>query len=139
MFKYNDKNFPINTRVINSFSSIFGIGIMRVSQVMSILGVGRMFIVNLINGYYFDFFIKLIKQQYIFAERLTELIEQRIKFFLEIKMVKGVRLSKGLPVRGQRTHSNGNSQINVKNKMLGIETDNKWFMNRNKMKRSVIE
>jgi len=52
--------------------------------------------------------VSSIKNKYR-LKKITRLKIKRIRFLLEIKNYRGIRLKKGLPARGQRTRTNATS------------------------------
>ena len=106
MYKFQDTELQYNRRVRDSLSDIYGIGFQKASYICDMLGFGLSFNINLMNNYYFDLMLIMFKYYYILEERLKSLIHQRLDYFVEIRRIAGLRLVKGLPVRGQRTHTN---------------------------------
>jgi small subunit ribosomal protein S13 len=51
--------------------------------------------------------VKLIKEKYIIENQLTELLISSIQFYSNNGSLRGYRLRNGLPVNGQRSHTNG--------------------------------
>jgi len=56
--------------------------------------------------YNFELSCILLKDNYITDERLVKIKDQRMKFMETNKVIRGIRFFAGLPVNGQRTHSN---------------------------------
>lgn len=106
MYKFQDTELKYNRRVRDSLIDIYGVGFQKASYVCDFLGLGNSFNINLLNNYFYELMIIIFKYYYILEERLKNLIFQRLDFFLEIRRIVGLRLLKGLPVRGQRTQSN---------------------------------
>jgi len=106
MYKFQDTELKYNRRVRDSLIDIYGVGFQKASYVCDFLGLGNSFNINLLNTYFYELMIIIFKYYYILEERLRNLIFQRLDFFLEIRRIVGLRLWKGLPVRGQRTQSN---------------------------------
>jgi ribosomal protein S13 len=66
-----------------------------------------------LNFYNFEFACILLKDYYVTDERLSKLKSQRLSFMAKNKVTRGIRFFAGLPVHGQRTHSNSkNSKLN---------------------------
>jgi len=97
-------NYKVNLRF--EFLRIFGLGFEKISYVADLLGLGYHFFVQNLNLYFFEVISFLIKFFFIIDDRLKFLIRQQILKFIDIRMVKGIRMTRNLPVRGQRTHSN---------------------------------
>lgn len=106
MFKFKDTTLPYNCRLRDSLTTIYGVGFQRSSYICDSLGLGLMFNINFMNNYFYEAIIIILKYFYIVDERLKNIIYQRLVFFFENRRIAGLRLFKGLPVRGQRTHTN---------------------------------
>jgi len=106
MFKFKDTNLAYNCRLRDSLTSIYGVGFQKSSYICDSLGLGLTFNINLMNSYYYDAIVVILKYFYIVDERLKNIIYQRLTFFFENRRIVGLRLFRGLPVRGQRTHTN---------------------------------
>jgi len=106
MFKFRDTTLSYNCRLRDSLTSIYGVGFQKSSYICDILGLGLSFNINLINSYIYEAIVVILKFYYIVDERLKNIIYQRLIFFFENRRIVGLRLFRGLPVRGQRTHTN---------------------------------
>jgi len=106
MFKFKDTNLVYNCRLRDSLTAIYGVGFQKSSYICDSLGLGSTFNINLMNSYYYDAIVVILKYFYIVDERLKSIIYQRLIFFFENRRIVGLRLFRGLPVRGQRTHTN---------------------------------
>lgn len=140
MFKFKDTNLSYNCRLRDSLTSIYGVGFQKSSYICDTLGLGLTYNVNLLNGYFYEAIVIFLKYYYIVDDRLKSIINQRLNFFFENRRIVGLRLFKGLPVRGQRTQTNRQNARNLKpnlNKKLDFnilkKSDNKQ-KNKNKKK-----
>lgn len=141
MLKFKDTNLPYNCRLRDSLTAIYGVGFQKSSYICDTLGLGLSYNINLLNGYYYEAIVIFLKYYYIVDDRLKSIISQRLNFFFENRRIVGLRLSKGLPVRGQRTQTNRRNARNLKpifNKNLEFKvtkkTDEKKKKNRKKRK-----
>jgi ribosomal protein S13 len=114
MYKFQDTELKYNRRVRDSLIDIYGVGFQKASYVCDFLGLGNSFNINLLNNYFYELMIIIFKYYYILEERLKNLIFQRLDYFLETRRITGLRLLKGLPVRGQRTQSNRQNARNLR-------------------------
>jgi len=89
-----------------ALSKVIGIGYQRASYILSTVGIGFTFAVTDLNFYNFELSCILLKDNYITDERLVKIKDQRMKFMETNKVIRGIRFFAGLPVNGQRTHSN---------------------------------
>jgi len=107
-----------NRRVRDSFSDIYGIGFEKASYVCDLLGLGTSFYINSLNRYFYELIANIFKYYYILDDRLKNFLMQRLVFFVENRRLAGVRLSKGLPNRGQRTQSNRRTALRLKPNLI---------------------
>jgi len=99
-----------------AFSKVIGIGYERASYVLSAIGIGFTFPVSDLNFYNFELACILLKDNYVTDERLDKIKNQRLNFMEKNKVMRGIRFFAGLPVHGQRTHSNSKtSKLNKRN------------------------
>lgn len=114
MYKFQDTELKYNRRVRDSLTGIYGVGFQKASYVCDFLGLGNSFYINSLNKYFYELIVIIFKYYYILEERLKNLIFQRLDYFLETRRITGLRLLKGLPVRGQRTQSNRQNARNLR-------------------------
>lgn len=124
MFKFKDTNLLYNCRLRDSLTSIYGVGFQKSSYICDLLGLGLTFNINLMNSYFYEAIVMILKYFYIVDERLKNILYQRLVFFFENRRIAGLRLFKGLPVRGQRTHTNRQTARKLKPISLKKEDDN---------------
>jgi small subunit ribosomal protein S13 len=106
MFVFKDTTFKYKSNARFELSKVYGVGYERASKIADLIGLGQSTFLYLINYYVFEVFSVFFRIYYITDDRLKFLIKQQMSKLLEIKSIKGIRFSKGLPIRGQRTHSN---------------------------------
>lgn len=141
MFKFRDTSLPFDCRLRDSLTNVYGLGYQRASYVCDSLGLGSSFSINSLNAYFYEATITFLKNFYILDNRLKSIFTQRFSFFFESRLVKGTRLDKGLPVRGQRTQTNSqNARIlkpifpkNIEN--LNEDTNTRTNINKKKNKK----
>jgi small subunit ribosomal protein S13 len=107
MFRFKDSILPLNKTLPNSLKKIYGIGYQRGFYISNMFGFSNYFSVNLLNYYFFECMVSVMKQGYILEDRLKFNIKNRFLMFREIGLIKVKRYDQGLPMRGQRTHTNG--------------------------------
>ena len=109
MFKFKDTNIPFNRRLRDSLTAIHGVGFQKSSYICDTLGLGLTYNTNIMNSYFYEVIITFLKYYYILDDRLKSIIIQRLNFFFENRRIVGLRMAKGLPVRGQRTSQNAHT------------------------------
>ena len=106
MYKFKDTELSFDRRLRDSLSDIYGVGFQKASYICDVLGLGLSYNINLLNRFFYEAIVTILKYNYILDDRLKGLIMQRLNFFVDNRRMVGIRLSRGLPVRGQRTHTN---------------------------------
>jgi len=118
MYKFKDTNLQFNRRVRDSLSDVYGVGFEKASYVCDLLGIGISFNINSLNRYFYELIVNIFKYYYFLDDRLKNFLMQRILFFVENRRISGIRLSKGLPNRGQRTHTNKKTAFKLKPNLI---------------------
>jgi len=140
MFKFKDTNLLYNCRLRDALTSIYGVGFQKSSYICDLLGLGLNFNINLMNSYFYEAIVTILKYYYVVDERLRNILYQRLTFFFENRRIAGLRLFKGLPVRGQRTHTNRQTARKLKPMSLKKEDNEvviKKFNNKQRNLRKV--
>jgi ribosomal protein S13 len=107
IFRYKETVIEFNKNIRVALAKIYGVGLTKSNYVCDMVGYGSNYNIDYSNRYFFECISVLIKNNYLVEDRLKMLIQQRLKFFFDIKLLKGIRYFDGLPVHGQRTHANG--------------------------------
>jgi len=102
-------NIPNNKSVNIALRDIYGIGKKRASLICNKQYIMETAKVNNLSDTQINNLTKEIKN-YIIETDLRKLRRENIKRFIDIGNHKGFRHSTGLPVRGQRTHTNARTQ-----------------------------
>ena len=99
--------FMQNKKVIYALPQLFGIGQASAYRICQQLGIApQQRIKDLTENQQYGL-AKRIKDDFIVEGNLQEQQKQSIQFYIKNGSVRGQRLRSGLPVHGQRTHSNG--------------------------------
>ena len=107
MFKFKDVSLQLNLTVANSLKKIYGIGLQKSSYLFSMFGFSENVYIGILNHYFFECISILIKNNYVVEDRMIFLIKSRFSKLVDGNNVKGKRYFSGLPIHGQRTHTNG--------------------------------
>jgi small subunit ribosomal protein S13 len=100
---------PENKSIVIALSSVFGIGTNRSTLICKKLGfLPTLKVKHMSDEQILDLLnlIESLSFSIAFASDLKKLIKQNENNLALINSYRGIRLKKGLPVRGQRTHSN---------------------------------
>jgi small subunit ribosomal protein S13 len=103
-------NIPTQKRVEIGLQSIYGIGPTKAKQICTKLGISDERRVNQLTD---DEVLKIretIDQDYKVEGDLRREVSMNIKRLMDLGCYRGLRHRKGLPVRGQRTHTNARTR-----------------------------
>ena len=102
-----------NKRVRTELASIYGLGFKLSNQLCDQLGLNQSCRISQLTKNQIDKLNQLINKQYFVELELKKLISKDVQRFVQIGSYKGFRHIAGLPLRGQRTHTNAkNSRKN---------------------------
>jgi small subunit ribosomal protein S13 len=103
-------DLPPNKRVEIALTYIFGIGRPQSGRILSEAGISFDTKVRELNDEEINKIRKLIEEQYRVEGDLRKETSFNIKRLMEIGSYRGLRHRRGLPVRGQRTHTNARTR-----------------------------
>ena len=99
-----------NKPLIFSLQKIYGLGKKNSRLICKQLGFSNNFKTNELSNEQISKLVKIIeKSDLIVTSELRKLQAFSLRNLIDIKSYKGLRRLKGLPVRGQRTHTNSRS------------------------------
>jgi small subunit ribosomal protein S13 len=103
-------NVPTQKKVLIGLTYIYGIGLVRANQIMKDLEIDMTKRVNQLSDHeilkireYIDAHIKV-------EGDLRREVSMNVKRLMDLGCYRGLRHRKGLPVRGQRTHTNARTR-----------------------------
>ena len=103
-------NIPDNKRVLISLTYIYGIGRSRAVQIVKQAGVGDETKVKDLTEDEAGLIRKIIQDEGRVEGDLRKEVQLNIKRLMDISCYRGLRHRRGLPVRGQRTHTNARTR-----------------------------
>jgi len=103
-------NIPDNKRIFVSLTYLYGIGRSKSLSILKRAGVNPMKKANILTSEELSKVRKIIENQEKVEGDLKKEVSMNIKRLIEIGSYRGSRHRKGLPVRGQRTHSNARTR-----------------------------
>ncbi|HEX7389946.1 MAG TPA: 30S ribosomal protein S13 [Acidiphilium sp.] len=103
-------NIPSNKRVLISLRYIYGIGPTKAQSICSTLGIPDEKRVNQLSDDEILKIRELIDRDYRVEGDLRRELAMNIKRLVDLGCYRGLRHRKGLPVRGQRTHTNARTR-----------------------------
>lgn len=99
-----------NKKVLYALPKLFGINKSASLSICSQIGITEHCKIGQLNDFQISKICKIIEQNYLFESDLRKDIMFNIKRLTDIGAYRGYRHSYGLPVRGQRTHTNAQTQ-----------------------------
>ncbi len=103
-------NIPTNKRVLISLRYIYGIGPIKARDICLALGIPDERRVNQLSDDEILRLRELIDRDYRVEGDLRRENAMNIKRLMDLGCYRGLRHRKGLPVRGQRTHTNARTR-----------------------------
>jgi small subunit ribosomal protein S13 len=103
-------NIPTNKRVVIALQYIHGIGPTKARQIVSRVGIADARRVNELTDQEVIQIRETIDREYQVEGDLRRETAVNIKRLMDLACYRGLRHRKGLPVRGQRTHTNARTR-----------------------------
>jgi small subunit ribosomal protein S13 len=103
-------NIPTQKRVEVALTYIYGIGAAKATEIMNKVGIPPERRVNELTEQEVIRIRETIDREYQVEGDLRREVAMNIKRLLDLGCYRGLRHRKGLPVRGQRTHTNARTR-----------------------------
>jgi small subunit ribosomal protein S13 len=103
-------NIPTNKRVLIALTYIHGIGRAKALEIVTALGIPNERRVNQLTDDEVLKIRELIDRDYQVEGDLRRAVAMNIKRLMDLGCYRGLRHRRGLPVRGQRTHTNARTR-----------------------------
>ena len=103
-------NIPTNKRVLIALTYIHGIGSFKARQIVDKIGIDHTRRVNDLSDQEVLQIRETIDAGYTVEGDLRRQVAMNIKRLMDLACYRGLRHRKGLPVRGQRTHTNARTR-----------------------------
>jgi len=103
-------NIPTNKRVVVALQYIHGIGAQRAQEIMDKVGIPAPRRVSQLTDQEVLQIREMIDRDYIVEGDLRREVAMNIKRLMDLGCYRGLRHRRGLPVRGQRTHTNARTR-----------------------------
>jgi small subunit ribosomal protein S13 len=103
-------NIPTNKRVLVALTYIHGIGPAKAKEICSKVGLADERRVNTLSDDEVLRIREVIDREYQVEGDLRRQVAMNIKRLMDLGCYRGLRHRKGLPVRGQRTHTNARTR-----------------------------
>ena len=112
-------DIPGKKRVEYSLRSIYGIGLSRAQNIVRKAQINPVKRADDLTGEELTKITNIIQDGYVLEGDLRREVAQNIRRLISISSYRGIRHRKGLPVRGQRTHTNARTRKGVR-KTVGV-------------------
>ena len=112
-------DIPNNKRSEIALTYIFGIGRSSAQKILKKAGVDLYIKVKDLTEVDLDKIRKIIDSEYMIEGTLRATIRMNIKRLMDIGCYRGLRHRRGLPVRGQRTKTNGRTRKGPRKTIAG--------------------
>lgn len=103
-------NIPTNKRVVISLRYIYGIGPVNAVEIADKVKIPHSKRVNELSDAEVLAIREVIDRDYMVEGDLRREVSMNIKRLVDLGCYRGLRHRKGLPVRGQRTHTNARTR-----------------------------
>ncbi len=103
-------NIPTNKRVLIALTYIHGIGRAKAQQIIETIGIPAEKRVNQLSDDEVLKIRELIDREFHVEGDLRREVAMNIKRLMDLGCYRGLRHRRGLPVRGQRTHTNARTR-----------------------------
>jgi len=110
---------PGKKKVEYSLRSIYGIGLYRAQNIVRKANIDPAKRADDLTGDELTKITNIIQDGYVLEGDLRREVAQNIRRLISINSYRGIRHRKGLPVRGQRTHTNARTRKGVR-KTVGV-------------------
>jgi small subunit ribosomal protein S13 len=103
-------NLPTNKRVVIALQYIHGIGPRKANEIMAKIGIPDARRVSQLTDQEVLQIREIIDHDYLVEGDLRREVAMNIKRLMDLGCYRGLRHRRGLPVRGQRTHTNARTR-----------------------------
>ena len=110
-----DKTISNSKSILYSLIILYGINKYQAKRICNNIGVNPQTTINQLKKNQLNRLINYINKNIKIEQILKKLKKDQFNFLLNIKTNRGIRRNLGLPVRGQRTHTNAKTSKKLKN------------------------
>ncbi|TPV94135.1 MAG: 30S ribosomal protein S13 [Myxococcales bacterium FL481] len=103
-------DLPKNKRIEVALTSIYGVGFTRSREILDQSGVGGSIRTSDLTNEQVAAIRRIIEQHYRVEGDLRREVQGNIKRLMDLGCYRGLRHRRGLPARGQRTHTNARTR-----------------------------
>ena len=101
-----NKTISDSKSILHSLTILYGINEFQSNKICKNIGINPKITLNKLKNNHVNRLITYINKNLKVEQVLKKCKNERLNELLEIKSNRGIRQNRGLPVRGQRTHTN---------------------------------
>nr|YP_010118039.1 ribosomal protein S13 [Phytophthora fallax]QPN54089.1 ribosomal protein S13 [Phytophthora fallax] len=109
-----NKTISDSKSILYSLSVLYGINEYQSKRICKNIGINPQITLNKLKNNHVNRLINYINKNLKVEQLLKKAKTERLSELVEIKSNRGIRQSQGLPVRGQRTHTNAKTSKKLK-------------------------
>ena len=119
MARISGVDLPRNKRVEIALTYIYGVGLKTAQKVCKAADVDVATKTDLLSESEVIKIREILERDYVVEGDLRRQVNQNIKVLMDIGCYRGLRHRRGLPVRGQRTHTNARTRKGPRKTVAG--------------------
>ena len=100
------KVIPTDKKIKYSLTNLFGINLNKSTKICKNIGINPSVSINSLKKNQIRTLIEYLDKNFLIEQDLKKKLRSEKKSLINIKHYRGLRRLRGLPVRGQRTHTN---------------------------------
>ena len=124
MFKFRMTILNLNKGLSTVLNYIYGLSWYKINILLSRLGISNVFFVDDLNNYYKDILFYYLESFIMSYAHIDRYITLNIKKLKDLSTYRGTRHQACLPVHGQRTRTNANTQRSKRRKIEELKKIN---------------
>lgn len=109
-----NKTISDSKSILYSLTILYGINEFQSKKICKNIGVNPQITLNKLKNNHVNRLINYINKNLKVEQLLKKEKQRRLSELMEIKSIRGIRQNRGLPVRGQRTHTNARTARKVR-------------------------
>jgi small subunit ribosomal protein S13 len=114
-------DLPRNKRVEVALTYIYGVGRARSREILEKAGVGSSIRTDDLTEEHVQAIRRVLEADYTIEGDLRRQVQMSIKRMMDLGCYRGLRHRRGLPVRGQRTHTNARTRKGPKRGQVALK------------------
>jgi len=132
-----NKTISDSKSILYSLTILYGINKYQSKKICKNIGINPQITLNKLKNNHVNRLVNYINKNLKIEQLLKKLKIEKLNGLIEIKSNRGIRQSQGLPVRGQRTHTNAKTSKKLKKIFIQkrFSRDKKPFKIKNKKRK----